>query len=58
MGVSTEAVRAIRLYCGVSSILCWPHKPELRLNLVSGRHFSSVIRPGNSDCDAQFGLGM
>lgn len=58
MGVSTEAVRAMRPCCGVSLILCWPHKPELRLNLVSGRHFSGAIRPGNSDCDAQFGLGM
>lgn len=58
MGVSTEAVGAVGLCCGVSLILCWPDKPELRLNLVSGRHFSSAVRLGNSDCDAQFGLGI
>ena len=52
MGVSLETVRAIRLCCGISLILCWPDKPELRLNLVSARHFSSAIRLGNSDCDA------
>lgn len=56
--LAQKLLRDVRLSCGLFLILCWPDKPELRLNLVSERHFTSAIRLENSDCDAQFGFGM